>query len=298
MVEEAIRSVLAQDYQPIEIIVVDDGSTDDTPQKLALLAAEYSQIVLLKQDNSGPGAARELGRLHAQGEYIQYLDSDDLLYPEKFSKQVSALLAQPACGAAYGKTECQFGDRKSDGIPVRRTGEVIATMFPSILKNRWWCTSTPLFRRTTTDRIGAWLPLSNEEDWEYDCRAAALGTKLAYVDDLVSTHRLHHQQHLSSEGASDPIKLRHRAQARASMYLSAQHSKIEIPTTDMQYFAKSAFLLARQCAAAGVDDCAQALLTLAITANQGATIKHRVFAGVGRVFGWRAAAKLATLLQK
>ena len=168
-------------------------------------------------------------------------------------------------------------------------------MFPSFLNDRWWSTSTPLWRRSVIDQIGAWRTISNEEDWEYDCRAAALGTKLAYVDQLVSITR-RHDQHLSSEGVSDPIKLRHRAEARVSMYHSAQRSTIEIPITDMQYFAKSAFLLARQCAAAGVDDCAQELLALAVTANQGANIKHRVFGSIGRVFGWQAAAKLTTLL--
>src|SRR5947207_15526114 len=79
---EAVASVLAQTYRPIEIIIVDDGSTDDTPAVVDAMAARHPSVVrAIHQPNAGPGAAREAGRRMARGEFIQYLDSDDGLLP-------------------------------------------------------------------------------------------------------------------------------------------------------------------------------------------------------------------------
>src|SRR5437588_4041721 len=83
---EAVASVLAQSYRPIEIIIVDDGSTDATPEVADRLAKQRAGIVrVIHIANGGPGLAREAGRLAARGGYIQHLDSDDLLLPEKFA---------------------------------------------------------------------------------------------------------------------------------------------------------------------------------------------------------------------
>ena len=79
--------MLAQRYRPIEIIIVDDGSTDETPQVVEELAASH-EVRSVHQGNAGPGAAREAGRQLACGAFIQYLDSDDLLLPTKFELQV------------------------------------------------------------------------------------------------------------------------------------------------------------------------------------------------------------------
>src|ERR1044071_1274968 len=85
MLREAVESVLAQAYRPIEIIVVNDGSTDDTRCVAeALAATNLNEIRVIHQGNVGPGLAREAGRQAARGEFIQYLDSDDLLLPRKF----------------------------------------------------------------------------------------------------------------------------------------------------------------------------------------------------------------------
>src|SRR6516162_4689392 len=106
-------------------------------------------------------------------EFIQYLDSDDLLLPKKFEFQVSGLRQCSDCAVSYGKTRFYaYGDRPTDQ-PWKRTGEQIPTMFPSFLQSRWWDTSTPLYVREVTDLAGPWTELRNEEDWEYDCRIAS-----------------------------------------------------------------------------------------------------------------------------
>jgi glycosyltransferase involved in cell wall biosynthesis len=180
LLREAIESVLTQSYRPIEIVIVDDGSTDETPAVAAGFASRYPDIVrVLHIANAGPGAAREAGRALARGEFLQYLDSDDLLAPTKFETQVAALRACPECGTAYGHTRAYAIGQKPPEKPWKRTGECIATMFPSFLASRWWDTSTPLYRRDVCDRAGPWTNLCCEEDWEYDCRIARLGVRLA-----------------------------------------------------------------------------------------------------------------------
>src|SRR5438128_9687032 len=88
LLREAVASVLAQTYRPIEIIVVDDGSTDNTAREVNALAESHPEVRAIHRDNGGPGPARETGRRAAQGEFIQYLDSDALLLPTKFALQV------------------------------------------------------------------------------------------------------------------------------------------------------------------------------------------------------------------
>ena len=139
LLREAVASVLAQTYRPIEIIIVDDGSTDDTAAAAdALAVAHPNEIRVIHQGNTGPGLAREAGRQVAQGEFIQYLDSDDVLLPEKFALQVSGLRQCTDCGAAYGKTAFATCGSSDAQKPWKRTGELIEYMFPAFLKSRWW----------------------------------------------------------------------------------------------------------------------------------------------------------------
>jgi len=176
LVVEAIESVLAQTYRPIEILVVDDGSTDNTLAVLQSLAKAHDEIRVFKQENAGPGVARELGRQNAEGEFIQYLDSDDLLLKDKFHLQVKALNSRPDCNTAYGKTEETLMEEPLQGVASCKTGAQFKAMFPAFLRNRWWSTSTPLHRASLLKEVGEWLPISNEEDWEYDCRIASCFT--------------------------------------------------------------------------------------------------------------------------
>jgi glycosyltransferase involved in cell wall biosynthesis len=288
MVKEAVASVLAQTYQSLQIIVVDDGSTDETAASVRRLAKKYSVVTALRQENKGPGAARQLGLEHAEGEYIQFLDSDDLLLPAKFSLQVAALKADKSAVAAYGKTECIYKDNEPRQVAWKRTEEKHETMFPLFLRERWWGTSTPLYRHEALRKIGAILPISYEEDWEYDCRLAARGGKLAFVNDFVSRQR-QQDDNLSRGGSMVKEKLRDRCVAREAMFVSAKKSRVKLSQDDFEFFSRSVFLLARECAAAGLKKEVKQMLRLSITANKGPTREHEMFIKFGNFFGWRAA---------
>lgn len=106
---EAARSVLHQTYPELELILVDDGSTDATPQLAEALAKEDARVRYVRQENAGACAARNHGAQLAKGEYIAFHDSDDVWYPEKLERQMAAL-QQTQADICICKLHCQQPD--------------------------------------------------------------------------------------------------------------------------------------------------------------------------------------------
>ena len=294
MLREAVGSVIAQTYRPIEVIVVDDGSTDNTSAVAGALAAEHAGIVRsVHIPNGGPGRAREVGRALARGDFIEYLDSDDVLLPRKFELQVAALREHPDCGAAYGWTRERSADGSVASEPRKRTGERIETMFPSMLTSRWWDTPTPLYRSTLVDRAGPWLDLRAEEDWEYDCRLASQGVRLAYVPEWVCEIRVGLEDRLSGRGDAT---LRDRARAHLLMLEHAVTARLSRSSPEMQLFGRDLFHLARQCGAAGYREESRQLLAAAV--KIGAARDVRAYNFVARIIGLRGAGTVAEAIDR
>ncbi len=103
---EALDSLFAQDYSPLEVIFIDDGSTDDS----ADIARQYSGIRYVYQENRGLAAARNAGLRLAQGEFLAYLDDDDILPKNKISRQVSYLVENPDVGCVLARQEIMLED--------------------------------------------------------------------------------------------------------------------------------------------------------------------------------------------
>ncbi|MDM7953670.1 MAG: glycosyltransferase [Cyanobium sp. CZS 25K] len=300
LLREAVASVLAQEHRPIEIVIVDDGSSDDTGAVADGLATALPGIIrVIHQPNGGPGAARQRGLEHSCGEFIQYLDSDDLLLPGKFSAQVEALRRCPEARIAYGPSlEEDHSQRPVRRCgPMRATGTPLKQLFPLLLLERWWTTSCPLYRRELLDRIGPWQPWINEEDWEYDGRAGATGAPLVWVPGEVSVRRIHMaDDHLSDRGHLDPRKLEDRARAQDSLLRSALTAGVDRRGPEMARFSRSAFLLSRLCGAAGAEQASHQLFRLArrAAAWQGRRrLEFLLYGLLAAALGWGRAARLS-----
>jgi hypothetical protein len=299
---EAVASVLTQDWRPIEVIIVDDGSTDETfAVAQALASAQPGLVRVATQSNAGPGVARERGRSMAMGEFIQYLDSDDVLLPGKFTAQITALRNHAHADVAYGMTRFRYADGRTEPQAWKESAVVRDTMFPSFLIERWWDTPTPLYRRAICDRAGPWTDLRLEEDWEYDCRIASLGARLVWCDAYVCEVRDHEGGRLCRGPALDSDRLRQRARSHELILSHARRAGIQAEAAEMQHFARALFLLARQCGAAALPEVSKHLFDLARQASgipRSGALDYRVYAAAAALFGWHAAGRASCWLDK
>lgn len=293
----AVESVLAQTYRSIEIIIVDDGSTDDTFIVCQQLASNHPDLIQVhSQPNSGPGVAREKGRCVAKGEFIQYLDSDDILLPDKLQLQVTGLLDNLDCDVSYGMVRYRYPDDAATSKPQKHTGVYVPTMFPLMLQYRWWDTPVPLYRAAICDRAGAWTTLRLEEDWEYDCRIAALDVRLHYCPEYLCEVFIHEGARLSRGEALDPIRLSDRAKAHTLILSHAIRAGIALAQPEMQHYAKELFLLSRQCGAAGLSKESCELFNLARQTSIPERADSWLFNGYKMMaifMGWQNIGKLA-----
>jgi len=289
---EAVSSVLDQNYRPIEVILVDDGSTDGTSATIAQLVESQPDIIRsLRISNSGPGGARERGRLVARGEFIQYLDSDDRLLPNKFADQIEALQRDPECGVVYGKTRLIDEAGQVLIAPFKKSGERRETLFPELLVDRWWNTHTPLYRREICNAVGPWSTMRMGEDWLYDAKIGALGTKLAYCDTFVSEHRQHTHERLTGKALSAGA-LTDFGKLIPELFFCAQQAGVQVGSPEMQHFSRWAFSLVRQLGRVAEIGLAKKCFDVARLADrrQGKSAEFRVFAAMTKTLGWRLSA--------
>ncbi|MCL4262305.1 MAG: glycosyltransferase [Anaerolineae bacterium] len=187
---EAVNSVLAQTYPRVEVIVVDDGSTDDT----AVVAHNFTdpRVQYVYKQNGGLSSARNEGLRHAQGQYISYLDSDDCFLPEKLAILVGEMDAHPAVGFVAGQA-----------IPVdehgRHVGKKFDTPLPTdakqLLLGNPLHVGSVLVRRDWQDKVGFFdESLRSYEDWDMWLRLAQAGCQMRYVPQPVSLYRFHTAQ--------------------------------------------------------------------------------------------------------
>ena len=283
-IEEALQSVREQSWPHWEVILCDDGSDEQAASVLDQLA-DSDRIRVLHLPHRGPGPAREAGRQAACGEFIQYLDSDDRLHPEKFEKQVAALRAQPDCGIAYGRTRLidENGSVLEESYKRIREKDFL---FPDLLVDRWWCTHTPLYRRELCDRIGPWCDLRYSQDWEYDARAGALKTKVVFVDQTVSDHRCHYsavRQTGQGRWLTPPDQIRF----FQSLYACSKDAAVPANAPEMNHFVRWVFAAARTAGRMGDSGSAGKLLSLAVRAGEGSSAGPRIYGVVSRLLGWR-----------
>jgi len=187
---DAIDSVLSQTRPADEIIVVDDGSTDDT----VTVARRYGdRILLLQQPNRGPAAARNLGLAHARGEYVAFLDADDVWTDRNLELQVRALTEHPEYVLAYGHVRRFVSPAAPEFLratPCDRSwpqGDVSTALIHDTI----WATCAAVIRRSVLLRTGGFdEALRVGEDYDLWLRIAGQGP-VGYVPYYVGAIRLH-----------------------------------------------------------------------------------------------------------
>ena len=179
---DALDSIFAQTYRPLEIIVADDGSTDNTT---AVVASYGHRVRYLRQRNQGPAAARNLGIRTATGEFVAFLDADDLWHPDKLKRQLARFHARPELG--YCVTYVQnFWAQELQAESERYQGHRISRPLPG------YVTQTLLARRVLFERIGFFEPaLRHGDGTEWFLRVARQNTEMELLPDVLTFRRLH-----------------------------------------------------------------------------------------------------------
>jgi glycosyltransferase involved in cell wall biosynthesis len=187
----AIDSVRRQTFTDWELLVVDDGSTDDTPAVVAGHTRD-ARIHHLPGPHAERAAARNRGIAASTGELIAFLDADDRWLPEKLARQVDALAAEPAAGFCY--TVARFVDADDRPLPLRKPPHAIAgNLFPALIRGNLIIVASVVARRRCLDEAGGFdetLPVYGCEDWDVWLRIARRHP-VAVVDDELTLYRVH-----------------------------------------------------------------------------------------------------------
>lgn len=188
----AIESVLGQDYPNFEVIVIDDGSSDNT---LSVLKCYTSQVNVVIQKNRGPSSARNNGLRQARGEYVWFLDADDMLVADAFRITTEYLDSNPDAGVAVGQWAHMDEDGKSttDFSSSFKVGKSASdVLYRQMLLQTLVPVGTALFRRSFLVACGGWDEnLWCAEDRDLWLRLLESGCRFDFLNTPVAYYRLH-----------------------------------------------------------------------------------------------------------
>ena len=209
LVAETLASVFAQTHRPVELIVVDDGSPDDTPAAVRAWLAEHPDdpaagwsARLIEQPNAGAPAARNRGFRASTGELIDFFDSDDLLHPGRLAAHAAAFAADPGLEMTWSASGRFRGAPPPPG-EWDRAGpfhNAVDALRLAALVNRFPLnTLGPVLRRRLCERVGPWHePAACWQDWEYGVRLLLADPKRRQVPGVLALERVHDRGRIST----------------------------------------------------------------------------------------------------
>ncbi|WP_338358646.1 glycosyltransferase family 2 protein [Yeosuana marina] len=158
---ETVNSVLNQTYTNWELLLIDDGSTDKTLEIAQILTSEYSNIILFKNEkNLGAALSRNKGILEAKGNYIAFLDADDMWKPEKLEKQIS-FMTNERCNVCFSSYELI----NENGQPLHKTVKALPVLtYQKLLKSNYIGNLTGIYNAEVLGKITT-LNFRKRQDW-------------------------------------------------------------------------------------------------------------------------------------
>lgn len=167
----AVEGVRAQGWPELEIVVVDDGSTDETAEVLGALAGENANLRWFRQENAGAAAARNRGINESRGEFVAFLDADDVWLPGKLAAQFEALADKPEAAFSYTDVTLRHPDGRDEDLACGVPGQPLLLQ---LLGGNLFATPTVLARRDCFREVGLFdASLRTGEDWDMWMRLAA-----------------------------------------------------------------------------------------------------------------------------
>jgi glycosyltransferase involved in cell wall biosynthesis len=204
---EAVDSILAQTWRPLEVLVIDDGSTDGTP---AVLARYTGRVRAMRRANAGPAVARNSGLAAARGEFVAFLDADDLWHPEKLSRQMARFEERPELEICLCHVQ-NFWTGELSREEARFRDHRIATPLAG------YSPVTLLARRAIFDRLGPFrTDVRHVHDTDWFMRATERGAVMELMPDVLVQRRLHPGN-----------RTRHRGQASRDEYLELVKARLD-----------------------------------------------------------------------
>jgi hypothetical protein len=185
-IKKALISLDNQSFQDFEVLIVDDGSCDDTVEQVKSFCQRDRRFRLLQKQNGGLSSARNYGMRHACGEYIALLDGDDIYKQDKLANHVSRLDRQPEVGVVYSASQAM---RDDGGVtPIRLSGRPVSRdpLLALLCKNFVGHGSNAVFRRSLIEEVGEFdESLPSSEDVDYWLRIAATRRWQFYLEKQV-----------------------------------------------------------------------------------------------------------------
>ena len=204
--KRAVDSVINQIYKNWELIIVDDGSDEDIASYVISLKQETTRpVILIRQENQGPGIARKNGLARATGSYVQYLDSDDELLPEKLKKQVALMERVPEAVMCY----CPTIMKSDRGQGLRKfSDEYEPDLLKGALEWRRWHTSSCLWRYPDKS-IAYWSHYYHGEDVLHDVSVGVNSRFVTYLPEVLCIAYSDSKENLSNYPKSDEKQARY-----------------------------------------------------------------------------------------